>query len=492
MTTRLPMSSDAAVRIVCVLICVALVLRYWRPTPKASIPSTTPVMASLGLDHHTLSNGLFAIGISGSGKTTMLKLLIPEVLRDKSVGGLFLAVKRDALADNIWMFGKAGRKDVKVFQPGVTQCNIAGFILEHWGPVELGNMLDLAYQALPSSSGKKSEAYWQTLFTEGLIHMCTVVNIAIEQPTLVHLYNFISSAPTKTGEMQTEAFKETYFYKVTAKAEANAGEHEKHDVQNAINFFASIVKSGEKSVGAVVNSITGLLAPMVRGKLRASVHCNEGNFLPSDPAVKGELLTFANSVLEHGDSARLFQALFHTAFLRYQLSNEPLRFVLKVADEVQEISNGKYDSQVIQQLRSTRTGTINLSQSLPVLVQAQDDAMMGKQIVQAWVTGCATQLFLNTNEGDTIEWISKLSGEYRAIMIGGGGGDGDPRTFDPIGVGGGQGLSFHQQFRPRITSTDMLTLRRGSPMENGCVDMYVFQAGRMFWHTTLQREQDNG
>lgn len=471
-------------RILGVLLVVACCLyaaRWHNVRPK--LPDTA--LARLDLDQRTACSGIYMFGDTGSGKTTLLKEIVPELLT-VDVGACFYSVKADAAEDALDILKRINRP-YKLFHVTSAKYNPLAFGLEQWSPTEVASQLTMASEVLTANGSGKAEAFWEGVFQNAMVHSITLISLAFEKPTLIQLYDFLTSVPKKADEYKTDEWKQKAFaYQVIMAAGRNASETQRSDLAAALNFFCDYIPAaGPKVSGAAITQTANLLAPLTRGGIRQVVE-GESNILPSDPS-NGHVVVWDYPVLVHYQPAQLLQTLFKIQMSRYILSTPPKRYTLQVTDECHLLTHSRFDAEYQSVCRSAKAMTINASQHLSGLINSQPEGLRAEHSINAWIGNHATKVFTATSDTKTQDYIIDLCGERRILMTGGGKTQQiDPNSFDPLGVGGALSMHFQQQFRQNIERGHITGLRRG---ENGIVDAVVYQNGRTppFRFTSIER-----
>lgn len=476
MSTQLPNIGDGAIRILAVLLVVVLAVYFGSPKPKSVTPSGSHgVMETLNLRINTMSGVMF-LGDSGSGKTTALIEFLSELLQG-DIGAALFSVKEDAAEDARKMLRRAGR-EYETFRVGESFYNPIAFALHEWGVVECAHHLELTAEVLSGGESGTKEQFWQGMFREGLIHALTLIHVAFDNPTPVHLLDLIGSIPnTPAARLQGE-FKDSKAFKIATHAERRATAQQKHDVAAAIQWlFVTLPASGDKVQGAVVSEITNVVSPLCRGAIRSTVHCKRSTILPSDPS-NGRVIVWDYPLLVHGRESQILQTLWRIQACRYILKTPPERYTVLVTDECQFLTHLKFDRGYQSSCRSSLGISVMATQHISGLIQAQSDGPMSVHSVNAWLADFPIKCFGSTADPETQEFIVKLVGEGIRMMISGGpSGESPPDTFDPFGIGGRAHVHFSQSFRQKVEKSDITTLRRGSVNEGECVDMICYQNG---------------
>jgi hypothetical protein len=452
------------------------------------------VMAQLGLNMLRLCEGVALIGQTGSGKSSLLKRLLVEVLYT-GCGCLWLAVKADEPMTACKVLYKAGRV-AELFIPGKSKCNLLVYELARkgGGPATMAEFLMRADEVMNGGHGGKEESFWKSARLQTATLAIAAIAIASRHPTFEQVYDFLLSAPSSMEQLSSEAFRRGNCHLVLQQAAANAkSPQDQRIVAEAINYFTNLLPSAsEKVYGATVMHLNAMLAPFVRGEMFETINCAQSDILPDDP-LKGKCIVMANPVVDNPGN-QLFQILFSMmtveATLRRPVTAE-MPVVTLVRDEYQLVGNSKFDAQAQTIARQQRLACITAFQSLSVLHESCAEPMRAKHQSAALLGNLNTKLLLSNTDLQTMEFFSELSGKHWKAVSGGG--QLPQQQTDALGVNGDFNVNFHSQLLPRKLGTALTNLRTGGPDNDFIVEAYVHAPGRRFNGQTFAKiaiEQD--
>ena len=433
---------------------------------------------------------VLAIGGSGSGKTSVLKVWLVDVFRrgGKSVGAIVAAVKADEW-DNMQAIAKRAGVTNRLVRlaPKTFTFNFLAWQLSQPGstPQSAASLLNDLNRLSNKTSGGSDEQFWANLFNKTAVAAITICWLARKNRCTVEtVYQLIVSSPSSFENLKNESYRERSFcFQLMREAEANLQtEDDRRQLRQAVSFFTQeALQLGDKARGAAISQVLAVLTPFLQGDLYDIVCCEEDTFSPEDPS-RGKIVVIDFPTMVYGDGGRFIIALILKQVTQHSLSRRrPKTTTLVIRDELPEIVGDPAEEVSNMALaRSTRTAFVSGVQSVPTLQESLGGSQ-GEQAVHSVISNYATKLVLSTACPKTAEMFSTAWGEARENFVSVSETK-DHEDFNLLDFFTDDRLLFslNQQLVPRCPPDAMLRLRRGGRGNRYRVDFFLCQAGRTY------------
>ncbi|MCA9211919.1 MAG: type IV secretory system conjugative DNA transfer family protein [Planctomycetales bacterium] len=485
-------SPDSIVICTACTLCLALLLptvfiKATFPPPKKrqeAIVAGGLFLQQFNLDLPKVTTHVMLIGQSGSGKSSWIKRAAPELLSNRMCGCVLAAVKPSEINSFLHAVKKAGRTDYKILKPGKSKFNPLAYELfdrKGGSPESFASLLERCDMLMATASDKGSESFWRKAQTETAVHAIGAAKIAFGRAvTLKDVYDVAANVPASPELVgrKLDSWRQNRCRAILEMAQKNAvTEQEKRRVNDAIEYLTvRLPQAGSKVIGATSMSLSGLIAPLIRGQLYDTVVTETSDITPDD-ALNGQLVGLDCPVLESKGN-HLLHALFMLQSQEACLAREITKttpYVLIFVDEYQLIASPEFDSEAITVFRSQRVGKITAVQSLSVLQNAMDDGIRAKQQANALVGNHATHVYFQNTDEETGEFFSKLCGKQIRTLTGGG----QSASENPSVLKGNFSMNFHQTLMERKLPSALSRLRGGGTPDF-TVTCYLHQTGTKF------------
>lgn len=445
----------------------------------------------LGMSLDDVCSHVFAIGGTGSGKTSVLRILLIDILLrgGTSVGGLFAAVKPDEFSNvrRIIEDGNALSRLVHL-KAGSFTYNFLAYELTrpNGSPRTATNLLQDLNKLLNRSSSDAGESFWANLFAKMCEYAITICFLAKgDKVTIEDVYRFIVESPSSYQHASSEKAKGSSFcIEMLRLAESNiANEQERRLYRQAATFFLSeALQLGEKARGAAMSQVSAVLSPFLQSPLYETVCCDESSFSPL-MAINGKCVAMDFPVMSFGDGGRFIQTLITAQVTEAALSRpKPTHMTLIVRDELQMIT--RESSKEVADLstaRSQKLAFISGCQSIPTLQSAMG-GNQAEQDLHSVFSNYSTKLVLSTACSRTALYFSQAWGAYRDQFVSVSESK-EEEELDLLNMLTGNDrllFSVSEQMVPRCPPEAFLRLRRGGSVNRLLVDAFLAQAGRTY------------
>jgi hypothetical protein len=435
--------------------------------------------------------GVVIFGATGSGKTSGSgQLLAREYLR-AGFGGLVLCAKPDEPA--LWKrYAAAMGREADLVLFG-TDPRWSFNFLEHEsrrqgaGASLTENLVNLfteiASIGAGSAGGSTSDPFWERAM-KSLVRNCVDLLAAAGVPITLHnMFDVVRSAPTSVEIIQSDEWRagSSCWRHIQAAKKAVAGSGPKIDFHEVTAYWLDHFPSlGERTRSSIVAMFITLAEALMRSKMR-ELFCSGTTVAPED-ILAGKIVIIDLPVKEWGEVGRIAAVLWKYCFQktverRKDNSGGRGRPVFLWADECQYFVS-RHDALFQATARSSRAGTVYLTQSIPSLVAAVGAEQEGRALVDSLLNNLITKIFHANSDATTNEYATKLIGKEikrfgtAGRSVGSSSGSWLPNVTRNIG--------YSEQLDDIIHPTEFSRLKRGGPENGFLVTGVIIQMGRVF------------
>lgn len=453
--------------------------------------------------------GVVIFGATGSGKTSGSgQTLAREYLR-AGFGGLVLCAKPDEPALWAEYASKMGRgSDLILFG---TDSKWSFDFLEHEsrrqgaGASLTENLVNLfteiASIGAGSAPGSNSDPFWERAM-KSLVRNCVDLLAAAGAPVTLHnMFDVVRSAPTSVDLVKSEQWRQgsaCWRHIQTAK-ETLSGSGPKIDFHEVTAYWLEHFPTlGDRTRSSIVAMFITLAEALMRSKMR-ELFCSGTTVAPED-ILAGKIVVIDLPVKEWGEVGRIAAVLWKYCFQktverRKDNPNRQGRPVFLWADECQHFFS-RHDALFQATARSSRAGTVYLTQSIPSLVAAVGAEQEGRALVDSLLSNLVTKIFHANSDATTNEYASKLIGkEIKRFGAAGRSVGNNPSGWLPNVT---RSTSYSEQLDDILHPTEFSRLKRGGPENGYMVGAVIVQMGRTFgpekqtwWHVNFNQRPDN-
>jgi hypothetical protein len=434
-----------------------------------------------GISMHQAYEGIFAIGGTGSGKSSTLQHLMLSLMQ-RGAGMLFLTAKADDFATIGELAMEAGREsDLVRFAPGERwRFDFLNYELTTpGGPVAAVQLIqDLVDFSTRTSSMQSNEPFWPIAAVRKLHMGMIVVCRAKGRCSLPDLYSFCTSMPGTPEDVNSTSFREGFCAECLREAKAKG-------IDDDLNLAGDYVllewpRLSDRTAGCIDAYVINLLEKFMHGTVRELIASDVTNITPDD-VLDGKLLVVDMPVLKYREPGQFVQMVWklmvQRAALRRAITSET-RDVCLWSDESQLFALPSVDSMVQAVARSHRLIQVAITQNIPLL----ESVLKRREDVLAWISNLQTKFIFSNGDKDTNEYFSAVFGHSKHLF---GGMSMNTVPYDPVtdfmGVEQPQAsYSMSEQWHPDVTPDAFTKLRKGGGECGYIVDCYCFQGGRRF------------
>ena len=435
--------------------------------------------------------GVVIFGATGSGKTSGSgQLLAREYLR-AGFGGLVLCAKPDEPA--LWKrYATATGREADLVLFG-TDPKWSFNFLEHEsrrqgaGASLTENLVNLfteiASIGAGSAGGSTSDPFWERAM-KSLVRNCVDLLAAAGVPITLHnMFDVVRSAPTSVEVIQSEEWRQSAccWRHVQAAKKTVAGSGPRIDFHEVTAYWLEHFPTlGERTRSSIVAMFITLAEALMRSKMR-ELFCSGTTVAPED-TLAGKIVIVDLPVKEWGEVGRIAAVLWKYCFQktverRKDNSGGQGRPVFLWADECQYFVS-RHDALFQATARSSRAGTVYLTQSIPSLVAAVGAEQEGRALVDSLLNNLITKIFHANSDATTNEYATKIIGK-------------EIKRFGTVGrsVGSSSGSwlpsvtrssGYSEQLDDIILPTEFSRLKRGGQENGYIVTGIIIQMGRVF------------
>lgn len=445
----------------------------------------------LGMSLEDVSSHIFAIGGTGSGKTSVLKILLRDIIRrgGTSIGCLWCCVKPDEAVNASRVIEMAGASErLMHLTPGKFTYNFLAYELmrPNGSPTTVTQLLQDLNNLLNRSQGEHQESFWANLYAKLLESCITVAWLAKRSKvTIEDVYQLMVSLPATFDQVASPEFQRTSFaFTLLQQAEQgvrNPGEQRQFKLA-ASCLLSEVIQIGSKARSAAISENTAVLGPFLISPMYETVCTEHSTFSPEMP-LDGVCVILDAPIMSHGSGGMLFQSLVTTQVTEAALRRvHPQTTTVIVRDELQMLMSNPAKEAMVQSVsRSQKLAFVSGCQTLPTLQSAMG-GNQAEQELHSVFANYSTKLVLSNHCARTNEYFSQSWGQHREDFVSVSETK-DEDKFDLLSflLGNDRFLfSVSEQMAPRCPPERFLSLRRGGVPNKLLVDFFLSQAGRTY------------
>lgn len=469
------------------LVVAAILLGVWRllrrgraRRPARASPEAGGItIGPVHLPAAVATQGLVCFGQPGSGKSHFLLSKIRELARARQPM-VITTVRQTDYADIERIFREEGRLDMlRRSCPGSDwRMNPGRFFsdpkfLPGASPRLLAHALSMANEVMnDSAGGRQQDEFWQGFYHEMTLMAARLLILARGHVNLADLYEIVMSVPGGPREAASDRWLKTSFCgRMLAAASADRPAGTDRDYEQVVNFFIiKVAGVGTKAKSAVQQMATNALAGLISDEFHQSL-CTDTTITPR--IVEQQKLAWILDyplMVWHG-SGRVYQFLHTAAVDFWCMARDPATVdsvFWKIRDEAGWICNAGHDVSVQAVSRAQKLASAIAVQNLPLLETQLGGGQKGKQEALALVSVHNTRLFFKNSCPETGEYASKLSGDFKELLVSGGGcGQESSNWIDAaLGVRPGS-LGWAEHWEPRLRKEACSALEVGTCFMHG-------------------------
>lgn len=461
---------------------------------RTLFPKGSDSLDKLGMSIEDACSHILAIGGTGSGKTSVLKILLIDILRrgGRNVGCLWAGVKPDEVENFKKIIAAAGAKDrMMILTPGLFTYNFLAHEMSVGSPRTATQLLLDLNKIVSRSSGNSDESFWANLFEKMCSSAIAICWLAKRKGdgndsslTIEDVYKLISSSPANYEQAGSDAFKNSLCFQMLRLAERNIiNDSDRRLYTQAATFFmAEAVSLGSKARGAAISQVSAVISPFLQSPLYETVACDESSFTP-EMAITGSCVMMNASIMSCGIGGALFQSLLATQVTEAALRRAtPTHMTLIVRDELQMlIGDANKEAMNLSVARSQKLSFVSGVQSIPTL-QAAMGGNNAEQELHSLLANYSTKMILSNPCSKTNKYFSEAWGDSLQEFVS----VSESKEEEPLDLlnmlTGNDRLLFSvsTQLTPRCPVDAFHSLRRGGKANRLCVDFFLTQAGRTY------------
>jgi hypothetical protein len=472
------------------------------PVPKAVVPGEPPRIQAFeddclfraGTDAWGVNDaceGMVIFGATGSGKTSGSGQTFARAYLAAGFGGLVLCAKPDEPAlwaeyasqadreSDVVLFGADPKWSFNFLEHESRRQGAGANLTEN-----LVNLFtEIAAIGAGSAGGSTSDPFWERAMKSLVRNSVDLLAAAGVPVTLHNMFEVVRSAPTNVDLTKSERWRQDSacwrYVQIAKGAVSSSGQRiDFHEVDAYwLEHFPTL---GDRTRSSIVAMFITLAEALTRSKMR-ELFCSGTTVAPED-ILAGKIVVIDLPVKEWGEVGRIAAVLWKYCFQktverRKDNPNGLGRPVFLWADECQYFIS-RHDALFQATARSSRAGTVYLTQSIPSLVAAVGAELEGRALVDSLLNNLVTKIFHANSDATTNEYATKLIGkELRKFRTGGRSVGSNPGSWIPS-VTRSSGLS--EQLDDVIHPVEFSSLKKGGQANGYAVDGVIIQMGRTF------------
>lgn len=423
---------------------------------------------------------VFIAGSTGSGKTSGSGYALASSMLDahglspeEKFGMLIFLYKKGDSKDWIRWAAECGREDdiIHIQAEDEDVFNL----LERYQNAEpmnaVNTLMAISQISLGGGNRRESEAFWAIEQQKRLDRLIRLNQLAGLPLNILTLHEIHTSAPMTPEHVHDEGFqKDSFCWKALAMAAERVGQ-ETPEFQLVEDYFISeMTWLAHETASSIRAMVSGILEPFVSSSLLRRFFCGTSN-LSLEDAFSGKIILLDIPVQIHEHAGRIAQILFKYTFQKAieqrDLEDYPNPLIFW-QDEAQVFLT-PYDHSFMSTCRSSRAGSVLLSQNISNFYAALGGGPQADVQVNSLLALCNSKIFHANNDHVTNEWAAKTIGmavrNLRSVSVGA---QSDASTSSSQHI--------HYQVEPR----DFSMLRNGGKKNDYLVDGIMVGTGRVF------------
>ena len=434
--------------------------------------------------------GLVIFGATGSGKTSGSGQTFAHAYLAAEFGGLVLCAKPDEPAlwakyasqtgrqSDLILFGADSRWSFNFLQHESRRQGAGANLTEN-----LVNLFTEIAAIGAGAAGSTSDPFWERAM-KSLVRNCVDLLAAASVPVTLHnMFEVVRSAPTNVEMIKSENWRQDSacwrYIQVAKEAVSNSGQRiDFHEIDAYwLEHFPTL---GDRTRSSIVAMFITLAEALTRSKMR-ELFCSGTTVAPED-ILAGKIVVIDLPVKEWGEVGRIAAVLWKYCFQktverRKDNPNGLGRPVFLWADECQHFIS-RHDALFQATARSSRAGTVYLTQSIPSLVAAVGAEQEGRALIDSLLNNLVTKIFHANSDATTNEYAAKLIGrELRKFRTEGRSVGSNPGSWLPSVT---RNLGYSEQLDDVIHPTEFSGLKKGGKENGYVVNGVIVPMGRTF------------
>lgn len=422
---------------------------------------------------------VFIAGSTGSGKTSGSGYAIASAMLDskgleehEKIGMLVLHFKKDDFNEWFGWAWELGRHD-DIIHIQASDSDVFNLLERYQNsePINAVNTL-MAISKLSISGGnpKNSEAFWEIEQQKRLDRLIRLCQLADEPLNIATLHKIHITAPITSEQLDSEDFrKNSLCWDFLAKAAQRVGQNNPSFQLVEDYFLREMPWLADETASSIRAMVSGILEPFVSSAMLNRLFCGKSSLRLED-AFSGKIILLDIPVQIHEHAGRIAQVMLKYAFQKAVEQRDLNQFpnpLIFWQDEAQAFLLPT-DNAFMSTCRSSRTGSVLLSQNISNFYAALGGGSQAEAQVNSLLALCNTKIFHANNDYVTNEWAAKTIGQ-------------GVRNLSSVSVGqDSRSASSNQQIHYLVEPREFTTLRNGGFENRFLVDAVIAGTGRTF------------
>ncbi len=446
------------------------------------------------------SEGVFACGATGSGKSSGSGRTIAIAMLNIGFGGLVLTAKSDERAlwesycratnrsGDLVIVDAAAKMRLNFLDAELNRAGMGGGLTENIVNL-FSTVMEIRERNTGSGGGREDGQFWKQGALKLMRNATDLVSLATDSISVPELVRVVLTSPQSPGQVSDRTFQDGSFCFQCLKAadQKPKSARQLHDFGVVCDFFLlEWPRLAERTRSVIQATWMGWADMLNRGVLR-ELFCTDTTITPQ-AVENGKIILIDLPVKEFGEVGQFAQVLwkycFQRSIERRNVTESP-RPVFLWADEAQHFITS-YDMQFQTTCRAARVATVYLTQNVSNVYAALGGGDKGRAEADSLFANLNTKIFHANGDPVTNEWAASLIGRSRQFMASGNSSfDNDQRWAAAVGLdwldgGGSTSAGFSETFEFEVQPREFTRLRTGGPANGWIVDGIVFQNGRTF------------
>lgn len=456
-------------------------------------------------------NHLIVFGQTGSGKSSSSTRQIFTSFLKSNMGGLIMTAKSSDTRDYVNYIHALKEKgiidrtnDVIVFSEGA-EYSFSPLEYEQKrtgkGAGSIYNLVELLYSIYEldksisgqGKSGRGDSDFWTKAVKRVIKYSLTLIYIAEKSITFSNLHGMVISLLNKDEYLRLQSILENrktmikdlrkwansnffieVFYEATLKLseKIDSGDRSKErEYHLARQFFDHFPKISEKTRSIVIESLLGILEPMLSGAAYEHFGVKPTNIEP-ELCFDGKIIILDWSIKEYGPLARLLQGIFKWQWMkameRRSFQPEKDRAVFLMADEAHLFVNESYDHIFLSTSRSVGCAVCSITQNINSFYAALGGTNSVSR-VKNLIGNYGVRIYHSNSDIETNNFAANSIGKVWKRILGHG-----------VSAASGSSTSLNPQYVYQCEPVEFTQLAMGGPSNQFYSEVIATVAGKTF------------
>jgi hypothetical protein len=418
-------------------------------------------------------------GSTGSGKTSGSAHALASALLnaqgihpEERVGLIVFLYKKGEAEDWLRLAWEHGREN-DLLHIEAHHANVFNLLerYQHQEPMNaVGALMAISQLSLSGGNRREGESYWEVEQSKRLDRLIRLNQLAGLPLSVETLYRIHVSAPVEPDQLHRQDFRDgSLCWQLLTQAAERAGEQHPGFRLVEDYFLREMPLLADRTSSSIRAMASSVLEPFVSSQMLGQLFGGTSTLRLED-AFCGKIILLDIPVQQHEHAGRVAQVMFKYAFQKAVEQRDLKRHpnpVIFWQDEAQAFLT-PFDHAFLSTCRSSRAGSVLLSQNLSNFYAALGGGPQAEAQVNSLLALCNTKVFHANNDHITNEWAAKTIGMGL-------------RNLSSISISHhSDSATSSQHLQYLVEPREFTMLRSGGARHHFLVDAVITGTGRVF------------